>query len=55
MFRDRAGVVATAVTQIFLTAPQHRVRQEIENYLRDELANFARDVAAKCWEPPDAK
>jgi hypothetical protein len=39
--RDRAAVVAVAITQIFETAPADQRCQAIEKYLRDEFADVA--------------
>jgi len=37
---DRAAAVATAILQIVDTAPDYAVRQQLENYLRDEIVNL---------------
>src|SRR5215471_8672953 len=37
---DRAAVIAIAVLQIVDTAPEHAVLWQIENYLRDEIADL---------------
>jgi hypothetical protein len=55
---DRATVVAAAVMQIVariagFTRPKKEVRQEIENYLRDEFADAARQSAADVCGPLD--
>jgi hypothetical protein len=43
---DRAAVVVAAVLQILDTAPRHGLRQAVEQYLRDELADLERQIAA---------
>jgi hypothetical protein len=48
---DRAAVAATAIVQIVarvagLTRPKKEAQQEIENYLRDEFADVARQSVA---------
>jgi hypothetical protein len=45
-YRDRAATLAVAVLHIIDTAKQS-ARQELERYLRDELADLAREVAAE--------
>ena len=45
--RDRAAAIAVAILQTIDTAPEHAARQQIENYLRDELADIERQVAAE--------
>jgi len=45
--RDRAGVAATAILQIVNTAPGANLQQQIENYLRDELADVERQISAE--------
>lgn len=44
--RDRAAVVATALLQLF-TDSGNDLRQRIENLLREEFADIAREVAAE--------
>jgi hypothetical protein len=51
--RDRAATLATAVLQIINTVSAMTVAQEIENYLRGELVDVARQTAAE-RELPDA-
>ena len=46
-YRDRAATLAVDVLQIIDTAPKQSARQELEKYLRDELADLARQVAAE--------
>jgi hypothetical protein len=41
---DRAAVQTTAILQIFETAPPQDRRQEIENYLRDEISDAMRQA-----------
>lgn len=41
---DRAAVIATALIQIFETAPADQWRQGIEDYLRDEFADAPTDL-----------
>lgn len=43
--RDRAAVAATALLQIVGTAPPEQLRQQIEDYLRSEFADTARQAA----------
>jgi hypothetical protein len=43
---DRAAVVTTGIMQIFAPATQRELRQELESYLRDELSDIERQVAA---------
>jgi hypothetical protein len=48
---DRAAAVAVAIMQIVarvavFARPKKEVQQEIENYLRDEFADVARQSAA---------
>jgi hypothetical protein len=43
---DRAAVVTTGIMQIFATATQRELRQALESYLRDELGDIERQVAA---------
>jgi hypothetical protein len=43
---DRAATLAVAVLQIIDTAPKQSARRELERYLRDELADLARQAAA---------
>jgi len=43
---DRAAVIAIAVLQIVDTAPEHAVLWQIENYLRDEIADLECQLAA---------
>jgi hypothetical protein len=50
-YRDRAATLAVTVLQIIDTAPKQSARRELENYLRDELADLAR--AAAEWELSD--
>ena len=50
--RDRAATLATTVLQIINTAPATTVVRELENYLRDELADVAQIAAER--ELPDA-
>ena len=40
---DRAAVAATAIMQIIATAPKD-LRRVIEDYLRDEFSDCAREV-----------
>ena len=42
---DRATVVATAVLQIVTAMTPDQLRPQLENYLRDEFADVAREVA----------
>jgi len=51
--RDRAAIIATPALQIIDTAPARSVLQELERYLRDELADQERQIAAE-QEAPDA-
>jgi hypothetical protein len=44
--RDRAAALAVAILQIVYTAPAKTALQEMERYLRDELADLACKVAA---------
>jgi hypothetical protein len=44
--RDRAAVVAVTLMQIIDTAPAHALRQQLERYLRSELADLERQIAA---------
>lgn len=44
---DRAAVIAIAVLQIVDTAPEHAVLWQIENYLRDEIADLECQLAAE--------
>ena len=46
-YRDQAATLAVAVLQIIDTAPKQSARQELEKYLRDELADLARQAAAE--------
>jgi hypothetical protein len=46
-YRDRAATLAVAVLQIIDTAPKQSARRELEKYLRDELADLARQAAAE--------
>jgi hypothetical protein len=43
--RDRAAALATAVLQIVATTPEDEQREQLENYLRDELADIDRQAA----------
>ncbi|OLB69086.1 MAG: hypothetical protein AUI16_29760 [Alphaproteobacteria bacterium 13_2_20CM_2_64_7] len=43
---DRAAVIAAAMLQILDTAPRHGLRQAVEQYLHDELADLERQIAA---------
>jgi hypothetical protein len=45
--RDRAAVLTVAVLQIIDTAPKQSAQQELERYLRDELADLSREVIAE--------
>jgi hypothetical protein len=45
--RDRAATIATALIQIIRSVPEIGLRQPIENYLRDELADVERQIAAE--------
>jgi hypothetical protein len=47
--RDRAAAAATAVLQIFQTAPPDQQQQAIEDYLREEFSDIERQVAAQ-WD-----
>jgi hypothetical protein len=51
--RDRAAAIAAAAPQIVDTIPKQAVRQQIEEYLRDEIADLERQIAAE-RELPDA-
>ena len=51
--RDRAATLTAAMLQIIKTAPATTGAQEIENYLRDELFDVARQTATG-RELPDA-
>jgi len=51
--RDRAATLTTAVLEINKISPTMTVAQELENYLRDELVDVARQTATE-REPPDA-
>jgi hypothetical protein len=44
---DRAAAVATAVLQIVNAVPGHAVRQQIENYLRDKIADLENQIIAE--------
>ena len=46
-YQDRAAILAVAVLQILSTAPKQSARQELERYLRDELTDLARQIAAE--------
>ena len=46
-YQDRAAVIAIAVLQIVDTAPEHAVLWQIENYLRDEIADLECQIAAE--------
>jgi hypothetical protein len=46
-YQDRAAILAVAVLQILATAPKQSAQQELERYLRDELSDLARQVAAE--------
>ena len=50
---DRAAVVATAIEQIFATAPGPERQQAVEDYLREEFADINREAISDC-EPIDA-
>jgi len=43
---DRAAVIAAAMLQILDTAQRHGLRQAVEQYLHDELADLERQIAA---------
>jgi hypothetical protein len=43
---DRAAVVAAAVEQIVDTAQGRKRRQALEDYLREEIADIQRQIAA---------
>jgi hypothetical protein len=43
---DRAAVATIAIMQMIATARSADLRQAIEDYLRDEFANCAREVMA---------
>ena len=45
--RDRAATIANALIQIARTVLEAGLRQPIENYLRDELADVERQIAAE--------
>ena len=45
--RDRAAAITAATLQIIDTAPVQLVRQQIEEYLRDEIADLQRQIAGK--------
>ena len=51
---DRAAAVTTAILQIFFTAPERRLRQAIEAYLRGEFADERRQAMADRELPDDA-
>jgi hypothetical protein len=53
-YRDRAATLAVAVLQIIDTAPKHSARRELEKYLRNELADLARQAAAEREVSDDA-
>jgi hypothetical protein len=44
---DRAAAVATAILQIVDAAPNHALRQQIENYLRDEIVDLENQIIAE--------
>jgi len=44
---DRAAAVATAILQIVDTASTYTVCQQIENYLRDEIADLENQIIAE--------
>jgi hypothetical protein len=46
-YQDCAAVIAVAVLQIVDTAPEHAVFWQIENYLRDEIADLECQLAAE--------
>jgi len=46
-YQDRAAVIAVAVLQIVDTALEHAVLWQIENYLRDEIADLECQIAAE--------
>jgi len=46
-YQDRAAVIAVAVLQIVDTALEHAVLWQIENYLRDEIAELECQIAAE--------
>ena len=47
---DRAASLATAVVQIIATAPEDELQAALEEYLRDELAAIARQIASERQE-----
>jgi len=44
---DRAAAVTTAILQIVDMTPNYAVRQQIENYLRDEIADLENQIIAE--------
>jgi hypothetical protein len=44
--RDRAAIVASTLMLVIDTAPKRRLRQQIEQILRDELEDERRQAAA---------
>jgi len=46
-YTDRAAVIAIAILQIVDTAPDYTVRQQVENYLRDEIADLENRIIAE--------
>jgi hypothetical protein len=44
--RDRAAVLATAIEQLFATTQGQERRQALQAYLRDEIADIERQIAA---------
>jgi hypothetical protein len=51
--RDPASAIAAAVLQVVDTAPEQAELQQLETYLRDEIADLKRQIAAQ-REVPDA-
>lgn len=45
--RDRVATITAALIQIVRTVPEAGLRQPIENYLRNELADVERQIAAE--------
>ena len=45
--RDRAAIAATTILQIINTVPADDLRQQLEEYLRDELVNLEHQITAE--------
>jgi hypothetical protein len=43
---DRAAIATTAIMQMIATAPKEDLRRAIEDYLRDEFSDCAREYMA---------